>query len=79
MAKTIGVLNSEAVTNRQVNKVPRALGSGVLDASWFMHITFGFVQPNQPPNPLPGFIVLWRDTLEDQIKIWDGLNWRTLS
>jgi hypothetical protein len=79
MKKTIGLLNSEAVTIKQVNKIPRALGTGQLDVSWFTHITFGFVQPNQPPDPLPGFMVLWKDTTQDQIKIWDGTSWRTFA
>ena len=76
----IGVFNTEATTTPAVNKIPKADGSGKLDAGWLTGAAWYYVQDTRPsPDPHANAIAFWRSQAASQIYLWVGFDWVTIA
>lgn len=52
-------------------------GYGQIIAENFVRLLENFAGPNRPVNPIEG--QLWYDTTNEQLKIWDSIDWKAAS
>ena len=70
------VLKGEVIAIADYNKIPRAGVGATIDVSWLPYTTY-YYGPTPPTSPT--ILMLWNDTSVNQLKIYDGTNWRTFA